>query len=78
MFDILNRVVLSPESLREKRRISQISMIETSLEEILTIKTNSLQEKKLFEDKDLDDYIETLLAKDYKVPRIVGIRKTKD
>lgn len=78
MFDLLNRFILSPESLREKRRISQTSMVETSLEEFLTVHTNSLQEKHLIEDNDVDAFVETLLRKDCNVPRIVGIRKRNE
>lgn len=78
MFDLLNRVILSPESLRDKRRISQISMIESSLEEFLTVQTNSLLEKYFIEDKDVDVYVKSLLEKDCNVPRIVGVRKRKD
>jgi hypothetical protein len=53
-------------------------MIESSLEEFLTVQTNTLLEKYFIEDKDVDVYVRSLLEKKCNVPRIVGVRKRKD
>lgn len=76
MFDLLNRIIYSSETLRKARRESQLSSLNTALKkELQSQQTKFASQRHIVDDGEVDDFIKQILRKDYETPMVVGLRK---